>query len=83
MQKEDKDTWQASHNKRARREVITMPVTRLRKQEGNVSCRRVRVKSGLYNVSLWTINRTLKEMGYAFLEARKKRILLKKDFKEL
>ena len=39
-------------------------------------------RSGLYNVSLWTINRTLRRMGYAFLEARKKGILLEKDFRE-
>ena len=33
-------------------------------------------------MSLWTINRTLKRMGYALLEARKKGILLEKRFKE-
>ena len=62
--------------------LLQRTVTRLRKQEGNFSCHRVRAESGLYNVSLWTINRTLKRMGYAFLEARKKGILLQKDFKE-
>ena len=57
-------------------------IARLCEQEGNFSCHRIRAEAGLYNVSLWTINRTLKRMGYAFLEARKKGILLEKDFRE-
>ena len=61
---------------------IQRTIARLREQEGNFSCHRIRAEAGLYNVSLWTINRTLKRMGYAFLEARKKGILLEKDFRE-
>ena len=61
---------------------IQSTIARLREQEGNFSCHRIRAEAGLYNVSLWTINRTLKRMGYAFLEARKKGILLEKDFRE-
>ena len=61
---------------------IQRTIARLREQEGNFSCHRIRAETGLYNVSLWTINRTLKRMGYAFLEARKKGILLEKDFRE-
>ena len=53
-----------------------------REQEGNFSCQRISAEAALYNVSLWTVNRTLKRMGYAFLEARKKGILLEKDFRE-
>ena len=53
--------------------LLQRTVTRLCKQQGNFSCHRVRAESGLYNVSLWTINRMLKRMGYAFLEARKKK----------
>ena len=48
----------------------------------NFSCHRIRAEAGLRNVSLWTVNGTLKRMGYAFLEARKKGILLEKDFRE-
>ena len=61
---------------------IQRTIARLREKEGNFSCHRIRAEAGLYNVSLWTINRTLKRMGYAFLEARKKGILLEKDFRE-
>ena len=49
---------------------IQIKIARLREQEGNFSCHRIR--AGLFNVSLWTINRTLKRIEYAFLEARKK-----------
>ena len=52
------------------------------KRETSHATYRIRAEAGLYNVSLWTINRTLKRMGYAFLAARKKGILLKKDFRE-
>lgn len=62
--------------------TIRRTITRLRKQEGNFSCQKIRAGSGLHHVSLWTVNRTLKRMGYAFLEARRKGILLEKDFKE-
>ena len=61
---------------------IHRTIGRLREQEGNFSCHRIRAEAGLHNVSLWTINRTLKRMGYAFLEARKKGILLERDFRE-
>ena len=61
---------------------IQRTIARLCEQEGKFSCNRIRAEAGLYNVSLWTINRTLKRMGYAFLEARKKGILLEKYFRE-
>ena len=61
---------------------IQRTIARFREKEGNFSCHRIRAEAGLYNVSLWIINRTLKQMGYAFLEARKKGLLLEKDFRE-
>ena len=60
----------------------TIIIARLREQEGKFSSHRIRAEAGLYNVSLWTISRTLKRMGYAFLEARIEGILLEKDFRE-
>ena len=39
---------------------IQRTIARLCEQEGNFSCHRIRAETGLYNVSLWTINRTLK-----------------------
>ena len=61
---------------------IQRTIARLREQEGNFSCHRIRAEATLHNVSLRTVNRTLKRMGYAFLEATKKGKLLDKDFRE-
>ena len=54
-------------------------IQRLRQMEGIFSCYRIRVESGLHDVTLHTINRTLKRMGYHFMEARKKGILSERD----
>ena len=62
--------------------VIERNINKLRKQEGNFSCHRIRAESGLHHVSSWTVNRTLKRMGYRFMEARKKGILTDKDYSE-
>lgn len=50
--------------------------------EGNVSCQRIGAELGLHHVSVWTVNRAFKRMGYGFMEARKKGILTEKDYKE-
>ena len=62
--------------------VLDRNVHKLRKEEGNFSCHRLRAESGLQHVSLWTVNRTLKRMGYNLQEARKKGILTSRDQQE-
>ena len=62
--------------------ILERSLQKLRKEEGNFSCYRIRAESGLQHVSLWTINRTLKRMGYNLQEARKKGILTASDHKE-
>ena len=52
--------------------VIELNIKKLRKQEGNFSCHRIRAESGLHHVSSWTVNRMLKRMGYRFMEVRRK-----------
>ena len=55
--------------------IIVRNIARLRKEEENFSCHQLRAESGLHHVSLWTMNRTLKRLGYGFMEARRKGIL--------
>ena len=62
--------------------VLDRNVHKLRKEEGNFSCHRLPAESGLQHVSLWTVNRTLKRMGYNLQEARKKGILTSRDQQE-
>ena len=62
--------------------IIVRNIARLRKEEGNFSCHQLRAESGLHHVSLWTMNRTLKRLGYGFMEARRKGILTEKDYPE-
>ena len=52
------------------------------KEEENFSCHQLQAESGLHHVSLWTMNRTLKRLGYGFMEARRKGILTEKDYAE-
>ena len=59
--------------------IIERNIQRLRQMEGIFSCHRIRAESGLHDVTLHTMNRTLKRMGYHFMEARKKGILSEKD----
>ena len=60
--------------------MIVRNIARLCKGEGNFSCHRT--ESGLHHVSLWTKNRTLKRLGYGFMEARRKGILTQRDYTE-
>ena len=62
--------------------VLDRNVQKLRKEEGNFSCHCLRAESDLQHVSLWTVNRTLKRMGYNLQEARKKGILTSRDQQE-
>ena len=62
--------------------IIVRTIARLCKEEGNFSCQQLRAECGLHHVSLWTINRTLKWLGYGFMEARRKGILTEKDYTE-
>ena len=62
---------------------IQRTIARLCEQEGNFSCHRIRAEAVFYNVSLWTINRTLKWMRYTFLEARKKRNIIAERFQRV
>lgn len=52
---------------------IQRTIARLREQEGNFSCRRIRAEAGLYHVSLWTI---------VSWKQGKKGILLENDFRD-
>ena len=63
-------------------QIIVQNIARLRREEGNFSCHQLRAESGLHHVSLWTMNRTLKWLGYGFMEARRKGILTEKDYPE-
>ena len=60
-------------------QIIVRNIARLRKAEGNFSCHQLRTESGLHHVSLCTMNRTLKRLGYGFMEARRKGMLTEKD----
>ena len=62
--------------------IIVQNIARLRKEEGNFSCHQLRAESGSHHVSLWTMNRTLKRLGYGFMEAGRKGILTEKDYAE-
>ena len=62
---------------------IQRTIARLREQEGNFSCHSIKAEAGLYNLSLWTINRTQFEAnGIRLLGSKRKGILLEKDFRE-
>ena len=62
--------------------IIVRNIARLRKAEGNFSCHQLRAESGLHHVSLCTMNRTLKRLGFGFMETRRKGILTEKDYAE-
>ena len=62
--------------------IMVRNIARLRKAEGNFSCHQLRAESGLHHVSLCTMNRTLKRLGFGFMEARRKGILTEKDYAE-
>ena len=62
---------------------IQRTIAILREQEGNFSCHSIKAEAGLYNLSLWTINRTQFEAnGIRLLGSKRKGILLEKDFRE-
>ncbi len=65
--------------------IIVRNVAKLRASEGGFSSRRLMQVSGLscLNVSDRTVRRCLNRNGYHFLQARKKCLLLNKDFKKI
>ena len=68
---------------RRNEQIIVRNIAGLRKEEGNFSCHQLRAESGLHHFSLWTMNRTLKRLGYGFMEAGRKGILTEKDYPEI
>ena len=62
--------------------VLERNVQKLHKEEGNFSWDRLRADSDLEHISLWTVNRTLKRMGYNLQEAHKKDILTPSDHQQ-
>ena len=52
--------------------IIVRNIARLHKEEGNFPCHQLRAESGLHHVSLWTMNRTLKRLGFNLHRRKKK-----------
>ena len=61
---------------------IARTLVQLRRTEGTISCSRLMAESGidLSKISVWTARRTLNQLGYHFLVARKKGLLRPNDF---
>lgn len=62
---------------------IKRAIPKLREREGSFTSPRIAVEAGISSkVSHWTIRRALNEMGYFYLQSRKKGLLLATDLKK-